>query len=106
MAKYHEAQPAKERASGLKAFRDKIRSYLQEKKALMKVYAPGDWMLRTKAQKHKLESYYDSPWAIVGCYDNNIYIIRSFGGIKLRNKYNETNLFPAYVANGHPIKSY
>jgi hypothetical protein len=42
MAKYHEAQPARERASGLKASRDKIRSYLQEKKALMKVYAPGD----------------------------------------------------------------
>jgi hypothetical protein len=106
MAKYHEAQPARERASGLKASRDKIRSYLQEKKALMRVYAPGDWVLRTRARKHKLEPYYDGPWAIVGCHDNNTYTIRSPGGIELRNKYNGTNLFPAYVADGHPVRSY
>jgi hypothetical protein len=42
LAKQHEAPIARGHAIGLKALRNQIRAYLQEPKALLKVYAPGD----------------------------------------------------------------
>jgi hypothetical protein len=62
-------------------------------------------MLRVRQRHHKLEPFYDNPWAIASCHNNNIYILRSPGGVLLANKYNGINLFPAYVQNGHPIRS-
>jgi hypothetical protein len=58
-----------------------------------------------RQRKHKHEPYYDGPWAVVGCYSGNTYTLRSPGGIVLDNKYNGLNLFPAYVQNGHPVRS-
>jgi hypothetical protein len=42
---------------------------------------------------------------VVSCHDNNTYQLRSPGGVLLNNRYNGTNLFPAYVTNGHPVRS-
>jgi hypothetical protein len=48
LAKHHEAPIARNNATGVKALRDQIRAYLQEGKALLRVYAPGDWVLRVR----------------------------------------------------------
>ncbi|KAI1395400.1 hypothetical protein F4819DRAFT_478551, partial [Hypoxylon fuscum] len=53
----------------------------------------------------KHEPYYDGPWTIINCHPSNIYRIRSPRGIPLSNKYNGTNLFPAYVDDGHPVQN-
>jgi hypothetical protein len=88
----------------VKASRDQIRAYLQKGKALLRVYAPDNWMLRVRQRKHKQKPYYDGPWAIVSCHANNTYRVRSLKGIELKNIYNGSNLFPAYVSNGHPVR--
>jgi hypothetical protein len=104
-AKQHEASIARGYATGLKASRDQIRKYLQKKKALLRIYAPGDWVLRVRQRKHKHDPYYDGLCVIVGCHSGNIYTLRSPEGIVLDNKYNGSNLFPAYVQDGHPVRS-
>jgi hypothetical protein len=48
LAKYHKAPIARNNATGVKASRNQIRAYLQEGKALLYVYAPGDWVLRVR----------------------------------------------------------
>jgi hypothetical protein len=99
MARHHKASESRSRAKGLKASRNQVRAYLQKKKAFLRVYAPGNWILRVKQRHHKLEPYYDRPWAVMSCHDNNTYQLRSPGGVLLNNRYNGTNLFPAYVTN-------
>jgi hypothetical protein len=104
LAQHHKAPAARAQANSLKASRNQVRAYLQKKKALLKIYASGDWVLRVRQRNHKLEPFYDGPWAIASCQNNN-YTLRSPGGVILVNRYNKTNLFPAYVQNGHPIRS-
>ncbi|POS82038.1 hypothetical protein EPUL_005234, partial [Erysiphe pulchra] len=43
LGQHHEAPIARSYIAGLRASRDAIRAYTQSKKALMRVYAPGDW---------------------------------------------------------------
>lgn len=105
LAEQHEAPTARNYHNGLKASRDRIRAYLQEKKGLIRTYATGDWVLRIRQRGGKHEPYYDGPWAIASCHSGNTYRIRSPGGIALPSKYNGTNLFPAYVDDGHPVRS-
>jgi len=105
LVKQHEAPLARRQANSLQASRDRVRAYLQEKKALIRTYAPGDWVLRVRQRAHKHEPYYDGPWAIASCHTGNVYTLRSPGGITLQNKYNGTNLFPAYSTDGHPVRS-
>lgn len=66
------------------------------------VLAPGDWVLRMRQRANKHETYYDSPWAIVACHVGKGYTLRNPDGVIPRNLYNSTDLFPAYVADGHP----
>lgn len=61
--------------------------------------------MRTRQRRHKFEPYYDGPWAIAACHANNTYSLISPGGYRLVNRYNGTNLFPAYVRDGHPVQS-
>ena len=89
----------------LKHVKNAVRSYLQEKKALYKVYATGDWVLRTRQRSNKQEPFYDGPWAIIACHDGNTYSLASPGGIRLNNRYNGSQLYPAYVQDGHPVRS-
>ncbi|POS82548.1 hypothetical protein EPUL_005935, partial [Erysiphe pulchra] len=105
LAKLHAAPIARTYVNSLKATRAKTQAYLQESKALLRVYSPGDWVLRVRQRKHKFEPYYDGPWAIAACHANNTYSLISPGGYKLLNRYNGTNLFPAYVRDGHPVQS-
>ncbi|CAJ2500804.1 Uu.00g036570.m01.CDS01 [Anthostomella pinea] len=105
LAQNHEAPLARGNANRLKASRAQIRAYLQEKKGLIRVFAPGDWVLRVRQRTAKHEPFYDGPWAIVSCHAGNTYKVRSPRGIELQNKYNGTNLFPAYVHDGHPVRS-
>ncbi|KAI0994514.1 hypothetical protein K3495_g13668, partial [Podosphaera aphanis] len=105
LVRSHAAPIARSYVASMKATRDKTRAYLQEKKAVMRIYAPGDWVLRVRQKKHKFEPYYDGPWAIAACHVNNTYSLVSPGGFKLGNRYNGTNLFPAYVREGHPVRS-
>lgn len=101
----HEAPLARLCANGVTASRERARALLQEKKALLRTYAPGDWVLRVRQRAHKHEPYYDGPWAIVSCHAGNVYALRSPGGVTLPSKYNGTNLFPAYSVDGHPVQS-
>ncbi|PHH82034.1 hypothetical protein CDD82_7233 [Ophiocordyceps australis] len=89
----------------MRTSRAKTRAYLQEKKGLMRVYATGDWVLRTRLRTKKHEPFYDGPWAIVACHQGNTYSLASLGGFCLESRYNGTNLFPAYVRDGHPVRS-
>lgn len=105
LAQTHEASSARQRANSFTASRDGVRALLQEKKALLRTYAPGDWVLRVRQRAHKHEPFYDGPWAVTACSPGNTYSLRSPGGIPLKTKYNGTNLFPAYAADGHLIRS-
>ena len=105
LLRYHAAPIARSYMASMKAIRDKTRAYLQEKKAISRIYAPGNWVLRVRQKKHKFEPYYDGSWAIAACHVNNTYSLISPGAFKLSNCYNGTNLFPAYVREGHSAKS-
>ncbi|KAI1001935.1 hypothetical protein K3495_g6262 [Podosphaera aphanis] len=104
----NEAPIARSHAAGLKASRDAIRSYTQGKKAQIRVYAPGDWVLCVPQRAHKHEPFYDRPWAIASFHPGNKYTLRSPGGIHFHGgtRYNGTNLFPAYVQDGLPVRSF
>ncbi|KAI0990717.1 hypothetical protein K3495_g17470, partial [Podosphaera aphanis] len=54
LVRQHEAPLARQRANGLKASRDQVRAYLQEKKALIRTFAPGDWVLRVRQRQEAL----------------------------------------------------
>jgi hypothetical protein len=88
-----------------KASQDKMRKYLQENKALNRIYTTGDWVLCIWQHKKKTEPFYDGPWAVIACHDGNTYSLASPGGIALLNCYNGMNLFPAYCREGHPVRS-
>ncbi|KAI0992385.1 hypothetical protein K3495_g15801 [Podosphaera aphanis] len=107
LVRQHDAPIARNHAAGLRASRDAIRAYTQGKKAQLRIFAPGDWVLRVRQRGHKHEPYYDGPWAIASCHPGNTYTLRSPGGIIFHGgtKYNGTNLFPAYVQDVHPVRS-
>ncbi|KHJ32457.1 putative tkp3 protein [Erysiphe necator] len=105
LAKSHAAPISRSYVNSMRASRAKVREYLQEKKALMRTYVPGDWVLRVRQRRHKFEPFYDGPWAISACHPSNTYSLISPGGYKLINRYNGTNLFPAYSRDGHPVRS-
>jgi hypothetical protein len=85
--------------------RDKVRSLLQEKKALLRHFAVGDWVLRRRERQHKLEPFYDGPHQVVECGENNTYRIRTLNGYELSARVSGARLFPAYVFDGHPLES-
>ena len=99
------AHREREYITSLKATRDEVRARLQEKKALIRVFETSDWVLRTRQRGHKMEPFYDGPWAIVSSHVGNTYSLASPRGIRLRNKYNGALLFPAFVQDGHPVRS-
>lgn len=105
LVRSHSAPIAHSYMASMKAVRDKTRAYLQEKKAITRIYAPGDWVLRVRQKNHKFNPYYDGPWAIAACHVNNTCSPISPGGFKLGTHYNGANLFPANVLEGHPVKS-
>lgn len=105
LVKIHAAPIARNYVNSMRAARAKTREYLQEKKALIRTFAPGDWVLRVRQRRHKFEPYYDGPWAISACHSGNTYSLISPGGYKMINRYNGSNLFPAYSRDGHPVRS-
>lgn len=72
-------------ASG-KASRDKIRSYLQETKARLRVYIKGEWVLRQRKREHKVEPFYDVTFLVSDATKDNGYIFRT-PGVILENKF-------------------
>ncbi|KAI1003237.1 hypothetical protein K3495_g4970 [Podosphaera aphanis] len=106
LVKAHAAPLARSYVASLKCARDTVRAFTQEKKALMRVYAAGDWVLRVRSRNHKHEPFYDGPWLITSSHENNTYSLSSPGGVDLANRYNGSNLFPAYVQDGHPAQSF
>jgi hypothetical protein len=105
LAKQEHVNAERRYVTSLKATRDAVRAKLQEAKAYYRTYETGDWVLRVRQRKHKLEPYYDGPWAITAAHAGNTYTLASPGGIQLRNRYNGAMLFPAYVQDGHPERS-
>lgn len=105
LARTHAAPIARSYVASAKTVRDRTRAYLQEKKGLLRTYAKGDWVLRVRQRKDKSEPFYDGPWTITACHDNNTYSIASPGGVGMRHRYNGTHLFPAYVSEGHSVQS-
>ncbi|KAI1002320.1 hypothetical protein K3495_g5878 [Podosphaera aphanis] len=103
--KLNAAPLARSYVASLKCARYTVRALTQENKALVRVFAAGDWALRVTSRNHKHEPYYDGPWPITSCHQNNTYSLSSPGGVNLANKYNGSNLFPAYVKDGHPVQS-
>ncbi|CAD6502900.1 BgTH12-02574 [Blumeria graminis f. sp. triticale] len=88
-----------------KASRDEIRSYLQERKARLRVFGKGDWVLRQRKRDHKGEPFYDGPFIVGDATPQNGYLLRTPGGFTLQNEYHGQQLFPAYVRDGHPVRS-
>ncbi|KAI1005704.1 hypothetical protein K3495_g2513 [Podosphaera aphanis] len=88
-----------------KAARDEIRSYLQEKKARLRVFGKGDWVLRQRKRDHKGEPFYDGPFVVPDASPNNRYTLRTPGGVVLKNQYHGQQFFPACIRDGHPIRS-
>ena len=105
LAVNHPAPIARHGVASAKHAREQARAYVQEKKALLRVYAKGDWVLRVRQRQHKGEPYYDGPYSVVGTHAGNVYSIATPGGIRLVNRYNGTNLFPAYTRDGEPVRS-
>ncbi|KHJ35256.1 putative tkp3 protein [Erysiphe necator] len=105
LVKIHVTPIAQNYVNSMRAARAKTREYLQEKKALLRTFAPGDWVLRVRQRRHKFEPYYDGPWAISACHSGNTYSLISPGGYKMINRYNGSNLFPAYSRDGHRVRS-
>lgn len=101
----HEAPLVRLRANGVTVSRERTRALLQKKKALLRTYALGDWVLRVRQRAYKHKPYYNGPWAIVSCHAGNVYALRLPRGVTLPSKYNGTNLFPAYSVNSHPMQS-
>ncbi|KAI0997924.1 hypothetical protein K3495_g10267 [Podosphaera aphanis] len=106
LVKAHAAPLVRSYVASLKCARDTVRAFTQEKKALLRVYAAGDWVLRVRSRNHKHEPFYDGPWLITPSHENNTYSLSSSGGVDLANRYNGSNLFPAYVQDGHPVQSF
>lgn len=88
-----------------KAGRDEIRSYLQEKKARLRVFGKGDWVLRLRKRDHKGEPFYDGPFIIAYTTPNNAYVLRTPGGFTLQDKRYRQQLFPAFDRDGRPVRS-
>lgn len=91
--------------SSAKTSRDTLRAYLQENKARLRIFGKGDWVLRQRARQHKGEPYYDGPYVIAKSNDDGTYYLRTPGGILMDNLYHGQQLFPAYVRDGHPVRS-
>jgi transposase InsO family protein len=100
------ASTERQYVASLKASRDVIRARLQESKAHHRIYTTGDWVLRVRKREHKHEPYYDGPWLVRACHTNNTYTLASPGGIELESRYNGELLYPAYVTDGHPERSF
>jgi hypothetical protein len=105
LAREHAAADPRRYVASLKASRDVVRSRLQEKKALFRVFMVGDWVLRARKRGNKFEPYYDGPWMIRRIHDGNNYSLASPGGIELQGRINGLHLYPAYVTDGHPERS-
>ena len=91
--------------NGVKTSQSHVRKLLAENKAFSRVFAKGDWVLRQRERKHKLEPFYDGPFSVTKCHPGNTYTIMTPGGIILANKYNGSRLFPAYFRENQPIRS-
>ncbi|KAI1006272.1 hypothetical protein K3495_g1947 [Podosphaera aphanis] len=78
-------QDARLNVATRKAARDVIHSYLQEKKARLRVFGKGDWVLRQRKRDHKGEPFYDGPFIIADASPHNGYVLRTPGGFTLRN---------------------
>jgi len=99
-------QPARQASNSQRAVTKEVRSYLNERKAQLKAFEKGDWVLRARQRKSKLEPYYDGPFSIASVNRrNNTYALTTPGGILLRFRYNGNDLFPAYVRDGQPVRS-
>lgn len=92
-------------ANSAKATRDTIRSFLQEEKAEIRRWTPGDWVLRICPCAHKLEPYYDGPFQIAESHTKNVYTLRTVSGVLLNGRYNGEQLFPAYITDYQPVDS-
>ena len=100
-----ERDSARERVATGKATRDTLRAYLQEDKARLRVYAKGDWVLRQRKRNHKGEPFYDGPYVVNDSLPDGAYQLRTPAGVVLYNRYHGQQLFPAYVLDGHPVRS-
>lgn len=88
-----------------KAVRDATRSFLQEDKADLRRWTVGDWVLRIRPRKHKLEPYYDGPFQVTQASAHNTYHLATVAGVHLQGSYSGDQLFPAYVNHHQPVES-
>lgn len=95
----------RQQVNSVKYMQNAIRSMLHERKAFIKSFDNGDWVLRKRIKKHKLEPWSDGPYQIVQKFRNNVYQLQTIDGQLLKNKYNAEMLFPAYSFELHPIES-
>lgn len=88
-----------------KAQRDHVRAILSERKALSRIYAKGDWVLLVRNRSNKQEPYYSGPYCVTKCHAGNSYDLSTPGGVALIGRQHGQQLFPAYAAEGQPIRS-
>jgi hypothetical protein len=88
-----------------KAHRGHLRSLLQEKKALHRVFGKGDWVLSARERNNKAEPHYTGPYLVVQAHNDDSYTLATPGGETQKNRYHGQHLFPAFEVEGHPIRS-
>lgn len=95
----------RQQVNSTKYTRNVIRAILAERQAFIKSFDTGDWVLRKRVKKHKLEPWSDGPYQIVKKLGNNVYQLQTIDGQLLKNKYNAEMLFPAYSFELQPVES-
>lgn len=91
--------------NNVKFMQNTVRSLLAEKKAMLREFQLGDWVLRKREKRHKQEPWVDGPHQVTKCFPNKVYSLRTMNGDLLKNNYHADRLFPAYSFEQQPIDS-
>lgn len=98
-------QAIRHRVNSVKYAKNTTRAILAEKKALYREFEVGNWVLRSRTKRHKLEPAFDGPFQISRVLQNNTYTLKTVNEQTLKNDYHANLLFPAYSVEGQPIES-
>lgn len=85
--------------------RNNAQALLAERKAFIKDFEVGDWVIRRRIKRHKFEPSHDGPFQIIAIKPKQNYTLRTISGMILKNNYHSDLLFPAFTVDGQPVNS-
>lgn len=83
----------------------KLRQLLVNRTANHSYFNIGDWVLKRRIKRSKMESYNEGPFMVKKVYDKNAYVLQRSDGTELKGSYNINQLKPAFVYYGSPLRS-